>query len=157
MFNFKESLKKGAKGEERFLLINPKGLTRLDGRKNDFIYKDIHIELKSDSYGIHGSPNFFIEKWSDVDSKKPGGPFQALEKNNELFIYYYPPKEGQEDDVYFVFQTKRLVSFLNKNTEKYTLINIHNRAWITQGYKIPRVDLSHLYTEVINKPLSEIL
>ncbi len=148
MHNFNASLQKGKLGEKWLFEHWPHpGLEVLDGRKSDFI--DIRtrrrVELKTDSYDMNNTGNFFIEQWSDVDKMKPGGPQQALLHNSELWVYLFI-----QNKTYFVFETQELVDFMKENAHKYPLVTINNRSWTTVGLKVPRADVAHLYEEVKN-------
>lgn len=151
MHNFNDSLKKGKLGE-RWLFENwpHPGLEVLDGRKSDFI--DIRtgkkLELKTDSYNMYNTPNFFIEMWSDVDKLKPGGPNQALLHGSDIWVYLFI-----NNNTYFIFDTQKLVDYIKENSHKYTVVTVNNRSWTTTGYKVPREDVAHLYEEVQAYPL----
>lgn len=140
--NFKKSLAIGHAGEEALLLLIPE-LTRLDGRKADFINEQTGetYELKTDSYDIGKTPNFFIETASDAAKGTPGGPFQALEHGSKYWLYMY-----SKNKVLFTFETLSLVQWLEANAN-YPLIRIPNLTWTTLGMKVPREHLKHLYTE----------
>ncbi len=146
MHNFNASLQKGKLGEKWLFENWPHpGLTPLDGRKSDFI--DVRtqrrVELKTDSYDMDNTANFFIEQWSDVDKMKPGGPTQALLHNSELWVYLFI-----QNKTYFVFETQELVDFMKENAHKYAVVTVNNRGWTTVGFKVPRADVAHLYEEV---------
>lgn len=142
--SFKGSLAKGQKGEELLLEVWP-GLTRLDGRKHDFVTEDGEtLELKTDSYSVDKTQNFFIELVSSIQGFKVGGPAQALKNGTTYWVYLYSTSK-----VMYVFETEKLVKEINKLllTERVELCLIPNRTWTTIGAKIPRRLLSHIYTE----------
>lgn len=142
MHDFKSSLKKGQVGELLLLNATP-GLVRLDGRKSDFITKDgISLELKTDSYDMASTPNFFIELVSDLAREKPGGPRQAQLHGSILWCYLYV-----KNLVLFTFNTDELVNWLDVHDKNYLPSRIPNKTWTTLGIKVPRIDLKHLYTE----------
>ena len=91
MFIFEDSLKKGDYGEKIFYDYFKDKLEKQDGIVHDFKIKntDIYIELKSDYYDIDKTENFFIEKYSDKNRNKYGGPWQALLNNNKYYIYFF--------------------------------------------------------------------
>lgn len=141
MFIFDNSLREGQKGEELFHKAFPDRLEKLDGFKNDFILDGKYfIELKSDYYDINRTPNFFMERWGDKEKKSPGGPWQALLNGNHYYIYFFP-KNG----IYYSFTTKELVDRLEKIIYDLPLIDIPNKTWITQGYKINRELLRDIF------------
>jgi hypothetical protein len=87
VFDFREQLSIGQKGETLFHSYYPE-LTRTNGRVGDFISPDGYIiELKCDSYS--GSPNYFIERYSSIEKKSPGGPYQSKEKGVTDFVYFF--------------------------------------------------------------------
>ncbi len=134
IFIFENSLKEGQKGEELFLNIFKDRLVRLDGKNADFKLLDGRtVELKSDYYDNNKTSNFFFERYSDKDRLTNGGPWQALDKNIDLFVYWFP-----KNKTIYVFNTKKLVEKLNSIVESYELVDIPNKSWITSGYKIPR-------------------
>lgn len=141
--NFKASLAKGALGEELFLKMHPTA-TRTDGRKSDFILADgTKLELKTDSYSMDSTPNFFIELYSDVDRAKPGGPVQALSHGSTRWAYLYI-----QDKTMFVFDTQELIERIEVllKTGLYKKRSIPNRSWTTVGVLIPRAAIQDLAT-----------
>lgn len=145
MHIFHKSLKQGQVGEESFMRLYPHKLIRLDGKIADFeLENGDTIELKSDSYSIERTPNFFMERWSDIDKGKPGGPWQALEKDIKYYIYYFPINQK-----YFTFETKILVSRLNSiiNNNELQPVQIPNIKWTTVGFKVPRVNVQEIVIE----------
>ncbi len=144
MHSFKSSLAKGQKGEELLLKVWP-GLTRLDGRKHDFVdAAGLTYELKTDSYTTEKTANFFIELVSNIQNMKVGGPKQALNNGTTFWIYMYPAS-----NVLYVFNTQELVDEMNKLlvSEQLALSLIPNRGYSTVGVKVPRKLLAHIYTE----------
>lgn len=141
--NFQDSLAIGKEGERVFFQKYSRKLKLLlrDGFKEDFVAgRDREmVELKTDSYDMLSTPNFFMERYSDIDKKKPGGPWQSLAKGIGTFIYYYI-----KNDVYFLFNTTDLVHRLNDIIGEMKPIRILNRGWITTGYKVPRIALEDL-------------
>jgi hypothetical protein len=144
MYNFDSSLKAGQVGEERFHAAFPQ-LQRLDGFKSDFINpKNKHTyELKSDSYDMNKTPNFFIEIYSDVARKKFGGPRQALSHGSHYWAYFYT-----QNNTIFLFNTKRLVKWLEQNEELYHIRSIENIRWTTTGILVNRSHLATLYKKI---------
>lgn len=141
--DFKKSLKRGEKGEKKFLEVCGWQLKKLPGKGPDYKIKGRrkYVELKTDYYKSH--ENFFMERWSSIEDNKPGGPWQALEKGSDYFCYYFI-----KHDVWYKFKTKELVKLLNKVTEKMGLIYVRNKGWTTGGYKVPRQLLEKIYEEI---------
>lgn len=142
--SFKDSLAKGIEGERLIETFMP-NLIRLAGRKADFadIGTGELYELKTDSYCMEKTPNFFIELWSDVDAGKPGGPAQALEHGSKYWMYLFS-KQG----ILFVFETEALVEWLKTAAQTYPWKYIKNRSWTTVGIAVPRTALYSLYKEM---------
>jgi hypothetical protein len=142
MHDFKTSLKKGQVGEELLLKAFP-NLTKLDGRRSDFISdRGDRWELKTDSYDMEVTANFFIELLSDLAREKPGGPRQALSHGSNVWCYLFV-----KNMVLFTFNTAELVAWLDVNENNYIPSRIPNKNWTTVGIKVPRIVLKHLYTE----------
>lgn len=141
-FDFKTQLKVGDKGEQWLLENYHEPLTPFEGRAYDFV--DQHgrpLELKTETRSITDTPNFFIERWSDVDKKKPGGPWQSIEKGVEVLVYLFYPSQ-----TYFVFDS---LSLLIKNIEDRNLKEklIINRGYTASGYVVRRETVAFLYKQ----------
>lgn len=131
--NFKTDLARGHAGEMLFHKLRPE-LTRLDGRGADFVDKAGQTyEIKTDSYD---TPNFFMERWSDVGNNKPGGPWQSAEKNIDFYVYLFP-KKGKG----YIFTVSSLLEQLNR-IEKPNQRYVSNRTWMTVGWLVPIASLT---------------
>lgn len=138
--NFNKDLKIGANGEEQFQKRFQVALIKQDGLQADFTVSNkvgSGLELKTDTYD---SPNFFIERYSDLWKQTPGGPWQAI-KHSKYFAYYFVNK-----DVYYLFDLETFVPELeayiaSKNPRK---VEVNNRRYSTGGYVIPINDIKHL-------------
>lgn len=148
--DFKTSLAVGKAGESLIASILP-DLIKLDSRKSDFAHKITGelYELKTDSYDMDKTPNFFIEHWSDEKRGKLGGPRQSQKHGTKYFMYLF-----KKNSVMFIFDVDALVDWVNANIEKYKPIAIQNKTWVTIGYRIPRADLAHLVLDVVNLDLA---
>lgn len=137
--NFAVDLKRGQAGEELLLKHWP-GLVRLDGRKADFRTEEGKLlELKTDSYDMNKTANFFIERWSDVDQLKPGSVWQSSGHGVDLFVYMFPANK-----TYFIFKVDSLLAELEPIIKDLEPVHVPNRSWTTVGYKVPRAKLAHL-------------
>lgn len=142
-WDFKEQLAVGDRGEELFLANYPKKLTIHPGRDGDFIEQcsGKKIEIKTDTYNMDKSPNFFIERYSSVYDETPGSVWQALDHGCSVFCYLFV-----RHNTWFQFNDlPALKTRLEELTDGKGLIYIKNRRWVTGGYKIPREALSDLY------------
>ncbi len=90
VFKFKTQQKKGNLGEKLFINCYHKRLAVKSGAKEFDIYVDGNkkVEIKTDFYSMSESDNFFIERWSNWQSKKPGSVWQAYH-NAEYFVYLF--------------------------------------------------------------------
>jgi len=143
MHNFHSSLAKGKAGEALFLENFPT-LKNLNGRESDFIAPDGTLwELKTDSYNMDKTANFFFERYGNLSKLSPGGPWQALKHGSTQFAYMFT-----QNSKVFIFKTENLVFHLERILPDFEAINIPNKGYITVGYKIPRELLAHIYEEV---------
>lgn len=145
VFDFNEQIKLGRVGERLLLKHWPDAVRRnADIKGVDFI--DLHgrkIELKSDSYPMAKTPNFFFERFSSIESQSPGGPWQAVAKGATVLVYLFT-----KDRTWFVFEDlPRLLIELNALTRELPLKRVPNKGWVTGGYAVPRANVAHLYRE----------
>jgi hypothetical protein len=152
-FSFNEQKKVGLDGESDFLKFyseeNPR--KSLD-RKYDFLIRArTKVELKTDTYSMEKTENFFMEKYSDINKMLLGGPWRAANDRINYFVYYF-----LLDGVFFWFRPNELVFFLDSYIEKKHEKIIRSHSWFTLGYIIPRKDLKHLMirTDVSNSLIS---
>lgn len=130
---FKKDLKRGQRGEAQFADLFADKVKRESGYLQDFtILKNSRtIELKCDYYDASKTENFFFERFSYGD--KDGGPWQALGKDIDYFVYFFPSIMH-----FYVFKTSTLVQELNKICDGAYLIGVQNSGYTTRGYKVPR-------------------
>ena len=137
VFGFKSQMNVGDQGEQYFVTayksLDPK---KSVDRAVDFHLNDgTSVELKTDTYPMENTQNFFLETFGDVDAGKLGGPFRAREDKIDFFVYYYI-----HDKTFFWFKTNELcerIEFII-STEKHKIKSIKNKAWTTHGYALPR-------------------
>lgn len=143
-FDFKEQLSVGSRGEELFLEYFPEKISIWPERDGDFITEGgKKIELKTDTYNMEKTDNFFIERFSDLNKKSPGSVWQAHGHGCEIFVYYFV-----RHNTWFVFRDiPALIERLEVLTKGKGLVYIKNKAWTTAGYKVKRSDLADLFTE----------
>lgn len=144
-FGFKEQLEVGQNGENIFVERYPYKLTVHPGRDGDFIdSKGRKIELKTDTYCMSKTPNFFIERYSDVHKKSPGSLWQAHEHGCDIFVYMFI-----KNNTYFII--KDIPAALQILDDYYesnpSLVYVKNRGWVTGGLKVPRELLKDVYSE----------
>lgn len=144
VFDFKTQLRVGERGQELFLKHYHEPLQLSDTLAFDFIVRDTGepLELKTDTYNMLKTPNFFWERWSDVINKRPGGPWQAHEKGAKRFVYMFV-----RHNTYFEFRNiPALLVRLDALTKDSYGIAVKNRGWITSGYAVKREAVHDLYT-----------
>jgi hypothetical protein len=141
--SFTSSLKLGEIGQCLYYQANAGKIELLDGFKSDFrcMESGRGIELKTDYWAMAKTPNFFFERYSDKDKQSPGGPWQALEQESALYFYV-------KDLRLFQFDTRELVTELEKITPNLKPYDVKNSTYITQGYRVPREMLKGLYKEI---------
>lgn len=145
VFDFKEQLVMGSRGEELFMEYYHSPLVVYPEHKADFkrISDGKLVELKCDSYNLLKTPNFFFERWSDVHKEKPGGPWRARKDRVGVYCYMFV-----RHNVYFEFEdVKALTDILDKLTAGKGMIYVKNKGWVTGGYIVPRDAVAHLYKE----------
>lgn len=143
-WDMKVQLEVGDRGEQLFMEKYPGKIELFPGREYDFTCLDTgaKIELKTDTYNMTKSNNFFMERFSDVHKETPGGPWRAERDNIDIFVYYFV-----RHNTWFQFtDLPQLVERLNLLTTKNGLVYIKNKGWVTGGYKINRDKLADLYT-----------
>lgn len=144
VFDFKEQLAIGELGERLFIEHYPEPLMKSNSLKIDLVgvVSGVRIELKTDSYPMDKTPNFFFERWSDVDAKKPGSVWQC-QKKVDRFIYFY-----SSSNTYFECSNiPALVRYLDTVLDNYPPVSIPNKGWTTVGHKIPREALAEFFIE----------
>lgn len=143
VFSFDKQLVVGDRGEELFLERYPTKITIYTGREYDFTCSATgkKIELKTDTYNMTKTPNFFMERYSDVNRKTVGGPWRAVRDNVDIFCYYFV-----RHNCWFQFNNlPALTERLDELTAKQGLIYIKNKGWVTGGYTVKRDALEDLY------------
>lgn len=143
MHYFHRSLVSGKAGEALLASLMPE-LEALNGKGSDFKHRitgDLW-ELKTDSYDMLKTSNFFVERYGNDKKMSNGGPWQALEHRSKYWVYMFPVNK-----TLFIFNTQELVHFLDNYKGTFPVVNIPNKGYNTIGYKVPRDLLKHLYEE----------
>jgi hypothetical protein len=150
--SFQKSLAMGQIGETLFYLAHEGKLEQLDGFKSDFVLLETGqgVELKTDYWDFNKTPNFFIERYSNMNEKSPGGPWQAQKNGSDLFCYFYV-----KNMTFYKFETTPLVNALEEIIKTLPATNVSNKTYVTQGYRVPRSLLSHLSEEYTLKVTME--
>ena len=137
VFDFDIQLKVGVKGEADFKRYYSSLVpTKSVDRKQDFILATGQtVELKTDTYDMERTPNFFMELFGDMAKSKIGGPWRALQDGVEFFVYYFT-----KNRTFFWFRTTTLCARLDSivASNQLTPKEIRNKQWAGIGYVVPR-------------------
>lgn len=146
VFDFQDQLKLGAEGEARFKLLYHSELEYIKERYADFkrVSDGAVLELKTDKYNHDETANFFIERWSNVDTKKPGSFWQSIPKGATLFCYYFPSHACYYEFTDLPKVLQRLDDIIDSGQVKP--IRVLNKGWTGVGYKIPREILKEFWS-----------
>jgi hypothetical protein len=143
-WDFKTQIQVGSRGEELFQEAFPTKLEVHPGHDGDFIEAETgkKVELKTDTYNMDKSPNFFIEMYSSYyeEPKKPGGPWQAQQHGCDIYCYMFVRHNTW-------FQFNDIPEMVNKveTLRPAGFVFIKNRAWVTAGFKIKRDYLKDIF------------
>lgn len=137
-FSWKEQLQVGDRGEELLMEHYPSPLVVYPEHRADFrrLSDGKLIELKTDTYGLDKTENLFIERWGNIEQRKPGGPFRARKDRVPVFIYYFI-----RHNVWLEFDSKELCKLVERLTKKSKLVYIKSHGWAVAGYKVPIRDV----------------
>lgn len=138
IFEFNQQFSEGTRGELLFLECYPEAI-KTDGKVDDFIYRKMRLELKTDTFSFAQSKNFFMEYYGNVKTQKIGGPWRAKQDLIPLFCYLYI-----KEKVFYWFDVNPLVEFLDSYILDLTPKYVHNVKHQGMGYCVPRKDLKHL-------------
>jgi len=144
VWSFQDQLQVGDRGEQLFMERYPKKLTIHPGYDGDFIEVNSgkKIELKTDTYNMEKSSNFFIEKYSNLEKQKPGSIWQAHAHGCDVFCYMFV-----RHNLWFQFNDlPQLIDRVNHLTSNKGLVYIKNNGFISAGYKVDRDSIADLST-----------
>lgn len=137
--NFQKDLQRGLAGQQAFakLFVN---VRHTDGKRGDLTVNGAKIELKVDFYDMDKTSNFFIERYSSLQTFSPGGPWQAASHECDYFVYMYMMQMTG-----FVFAVPNIVKQLEAIEKQLKPVEVKNKSWTTMGYKVPRQALKPLF------------
>ena len=138
VFTFQKQLGIGSAGENLFLQ-RYKGSTKTDGRKSDLTFQEKLVELKTDTYSMERTSNFFMEHYGSIEGQKIGGPWRAAQDDVHYFVYLYI-----EQQAFYWFESKPLVKFLDTYIKQLKPKTVRNKGYTTLGYAVPRAGVDHL-------------
>jgi hypothetical protein len=104
----------------------------------DFHIDGFQFELKAD-FRAEDTGNLFIEHYSNIESKRLGGPYACIQKEVYVILYVLPKQNRV-----LAFEPETLVDFVELHQSQFRLINIKNKNHTTAGYAIPIKDLEEL-------------
>lgn len=150
VFNFNDQRRIGDVGESDFIKIyeDLKPIKPEKDLRVDFTLSDGKtVELKTDSYDMAKTVNFFMEQFTvSGKNSKLGGPWRTKEDKIDFFVYYF-----LNNKVFFWFSPISLCQFLDKYIVENKLkpISIPNRDnkggnYEAIGFKIPRESLKEI-------------
>jgi hypothetical protein len=133
--NFQADLSRGRIGELAFIHACQGTVEPLDGREGDarVVGTRTKLEVKSDSYDMDRTTNFFMEKYRS--GNRPGGVYQSLEHGCKYYIYIYVPNAE-----IFIFDCAALAERLDllHDSRNLTLTSVGNGSYTTRGLKVHR-------------------
>lgn len=137
--SFKKDLAYGLAAEMSFIAKYPGKLEKVEGTGTDLklLKSGDGIQLKTDRRKSTDTGNMFLEKYSHVDRKTPGGPFRAEIDGSKYLIYYFQPS-----DDFTCYLVADLIKYLNENEKK---LRTH-KVWSSNafGFIVPILNLKHL-------------
>jgi len=143
IFDFNTQLVTGDKGEDFFIkCYQSSNARKSDTKKFDLFVNDSDsVELKTDTYAMAKSPNFFMEQYGNL-KRQPhsvGGAWRAKRDNVNFFVYLF-----MQDRAFFWFNPITLCEHLDKNLENYEKRFIRNKTYTGLGFLVSRKSVSHL-------------
>lgn len=136
VFDFDKQLSIGNRGEDDFCKYYPQ-LHPVKSKDRAFDFNTDHgtIEVKSDSYDLNNTPNFFMEIFGNISDAKMGGPWRSFQDGVDFFVYYFP-----KNKTFFWFEPPSLCRKLDTLVAGQGLNpkEIQNKGWVTRGYAVPR-------------------
>lgn len=144
-WSWKKQLEVGQNGEHMLIQHYHEPLIVAHNLKWDFVQLSdgAKVEVKTDTYDMNSTPNFFMERWGNEADKKPGGPWRARKHSVDHFVYFFVANR-----TYFVFtDVKELCARADKIAKRKSTreIKVKNKGYLTVGYPMPRDEFEDLY------------
>jgi hypothetical protein len=137
---FDKNLKKGEAHEAKFYTYLKTKYPNRDVKwlktnfEADFMIDDFKLELKTD-FTRHS--NFFMEYYSNIETKRMGGVWQAAGYKARYYaIWYVDPSNAHQWSCY-CFETKPLLEWLEAHKDEYPTGKVKNEGYTTLGFVIP--------------------
>ena len=71
-----------------------------------------------------------MERWGNIEEKKPGGPWRARKDRVPVFCYMFV-----RHNVWLEWDTKELCKLFDKLTKKAKLVYIKSGGWAVAGWQ----------------------
>ena len=144
MKDFKKDLEKARKYEEKFSqLYNQSDLNGHVTWKDEKFDADYEIEINGRKFKAEikidftKHNNFFIEHFSNLESGRLGGPLQALKYGAKFFIYWFVSEFNKHQWDCYVFDTIKLINWMERYGYDYRYADVHNIGYVTRGNIVP--------------------
>jgi hypothetical protein len=105
----------------------------------DFLINDFKVELKTD-FTPH--TNFFMEHFSNIKTRRLGGPRQAKGYKAKFYCYWFVDELNPHQWSCYSFRTDELVAWLDIHMNRYQTRRKLNKGFVTLGHIIPIETLS---------------
>ena len=101
----------------------------------DFLINNCKLELKSD-FTQH--TNFFIEYFSNMETERMGGPYQAKNSYNaKYYSYWFVDETNPNQWKFYNFKLTELLEWLSIHKNCYPTRRKENKGYQTLGHIIP--------------------
>ena len=134
----------GTLGENYFAKKYAKRISKIKkSLKFDFyVDGDKKVELKTDTYPLSETENFFFEKIANDKTYSLGGPWRAKQDRVDYFVYFF-----LSDEVFYWFKTNELCARIEKIIKDCRKISILNKNHRTVGFLVKRELLKDIYVK----------
>lgn len=141
VFSFQKQFKKGVKGEDFFVeCYKDINARRGDGKIIDLLVNENDsVELKSDSYSMERTENFFIERYGNYQKLKDGSIWRSSLDKIRYFVYCYAP-----DKKFYWFNVEDFKKYMDDNLHKFEQREIKNPGYTSLGFLVPRETVKEL-------------
>ncbi len=107
-----------------------------------YIDENKKVEIKTDTYSLKETENFFFEKIANDKTFTLGGPWRAKQDRVDYFVYFF-----LQDKVFYWFKTSELCARLEKILKECKKVSLLNRNHRTIGFLVKRELLKDIYKE----------
>jgi|ERR1017187_2085055 hypothetical protein len=145
IFDFNKQMKIGNNGEDFFCeCYKDRSPIKSSFREFDVIIDgNKMVEIKTDSYSMDSTPNFFMERYGDKERTKEAGPWRAKKDSLNYFCYLFI-----KDKTFFWFYPQELCDFLDNHINELEEKEIRNKGWSAIGFCVEREKIKHLALQI---------